>query len=235
MNERILHLIRHDDFQLPGSITTWAAARGWRVREIRFFEMQAPQVMGKSDLLVIMGGVMSANDDARFPWLPLEKRWISERIASGARVLGICLGAQILANILGGRVYRSPHREIGWFPVARIDGVDGGPFADAIPEAHESFLWHSETFDLPPGAVRLARSEGCANQAFAWGKHVLAVQFHPEMVAEGARAIVAESGHEIIPGPFVQPAAEFLAGPERYHALARVMHALLDRVAREHP
>lgn len=231
MNGRI-HLVRHDDFELPGGIATWMSARGWRSGEVRFFRNGEARVPSPDEVenLVIMGGTMSANDDASLPWLRGEKRWISEVITSGAKVLGICLGAQILASILGGRVYRNAHREIGWFPVRRTPEWTGSTFASAIPEVHESFLWHSDAFELPAGAIRLAASDATANQAFVWRERIVGVQFHPEMTREGAEAIVATSAHEIVPGPFVQEPESFLAGPERFVALERVMHALLDRL-----
>jgi GMP synthase-like glutamine amidotransferase len=228
----LIHLVRHDDFEIPGGIGTWAASRGRPLRDIFFFREgdSAPPAPAEVDTLVIMGGTMSANDEATLPWIRREKLWVSEVVTSGAKVLGICLGCQILASILGGRVYRNAHREIGWFPVRRTEEARRTAIGSAIPEVHESFLWHSDTFDIPPGAVRVAASEASVNQGFVWRESVAGVQFHPEMTRDGAAVIVANSAHEIVPGPYVQEAETFLTGPERYAALERVMHAILDRL-----
>ena len=227
-----IHLIRHDDFELPGRIAGWAAARGRPVRDVLFFRGDSVAIPPAAEVetLLIMGGTMSANDDAGHPWLRMEKKWISDAIASGSKVLGICLGSQLLASILGGRVYRAKHREIGWFPVRRTEEARDTPFWSAIPEVHDAFLWHSDTFDIPPGALKFASGEGAENQGFTWRDSVVAVQFHPEMTLEGAEAIVANSAHEIVPGPYVQQPESFLAGHERYAALERVMYSLLDRL-----
>lgn len=134
-------------------------------------------------LLVVLGGPIGAHDDAAYPFLAAEVDLLARRLAAGQPTLGICLGAQVMARALGARVYPAPAKEIGFAP---IDLTPAGArsclsaFAD-----HPVLHWHGDTFDLPPGAVRLASTDVCANQAFAIGRHALGVQFHPEAGAGG--------------------------------------------------
>jgi GMP synthase-like glutamine amidotransferase len=142
-------------------------------------------------------------------------------------VLGICLGSQLLAEALGARVVRNPEPEIGWFPVERApDAIWPG-----LPHSISVFHWHEDSWELPRGAVRLYGSSGCANQAFALGDRLAGVQFHPEMTAEIARAIVREEGDTLPLGRFVQPPGEILADPAAYEAGHRLLWGLLDRLA----
>ena len=179
------------------------------------------------DLLVVLGGPMSVNDETEFPWLRKEKRFIRECTEAGKSVLGVCLGAQLIASAMGARVYRNRCKEIGWFPVEQVASADGSTFS--FPASIEVFHWHGETFDLPPGAVRIARSEACENQAFQIGRSVVALQFHLETTIEASRAMISHCGAELVPGKYVQSKAEILhAGPERYRAINEVMGEVLE-------
>jgi GMP synthase-like glutamine amidotransferase len=120
--------------------------------------------------LVILGGPMSANDVDLYAHLEVELDWIREAIACELPTLGICLGAQLMAKALGGRVYRHRRREVGWFelewtPEAATDRLFGGQTSRTV------FEWHGDTFDLPAGAVQLARSRSCEHQAFRYGEY----------------------------------------------------------------
>ena len=151
---------------------------------------------------------MSVHDEAEFPWLRSEKTLIAAAIEAGKKVLGICLGAQLIAEVMGGKVYPNKVKEIGFWPVRWTD--------EAIKIfSHlevEVFHWHGETFDLPPGAVLLASSEGCVNQAFMVGENVLALQFHPEVTAGIIDDMVRFEGHELEEdGPYIGKAGEIMA------------------------
>jgi GMP synthase-like glutamine amidotransferase len=224
-----VHVFQHVPFEGLGSIGPWLAARGARVGFTRFFD-ERPEIpeAGAFDLLVVMGGPMSVNDDARLPWLRDEKRAVAEAVAGGRAVLGICLGAQLIAGALGARVYPNAQREIGWFPVFG-EGEGSGSFA--FPRAFTAFHWHGETFDLPPGAARLARSDACANHAFPNGGRVVGRQFHLETTPAGADALIGHCRDELVPGPFVQTEAALrAAGPGLYAEANARMAALLEEL-----
>jgi len=173
----------------------------------------------------VMGGPMSVNDEAEFPWLIAEKQAVRDVIARGIPVLGICLGSQLIASALGARVYRNPVKEIGWFPIQRVTSPAQ---SFEFPQEMTVFHWHGETFDLPPGATHLAKSDGCRHQAFRIGQHVIGLQFHLEMTADALRGMVAHGRSDLTPGPYVQTESDLLSAPEwQYKSGHRVMDQLL--------
>jgi GMP synthase-like glutamine amidotransferase len=141
------------------------------------------------DGLISMGGPMSANDG--LPGLRREMRAIEAAAARGKPVLGVCLGAQLIARALGARVYRNPVKEIGWFEMSFTGAARRDPLFRNIPGPETVFHWHGETFDLPPGAELLASSRACHHQAFRAGRTVWGVQFHlevtPDMIEDWCR------------------------------------------------
>ena len=158
-----VHVLQHVPFEGLGSALGWLEARKATVTTTRLFEAASFPALGEFDVLIELGGPMSVNDEAELPWLREEKRFVAEAIRSGKAVLGICLGAQLMASSVGARVYRGSWKEIGWFPIhACAHHADAFVFLRTM----EVFHWHGETFDLPVGATHLARSEGCLHQAF---------------------------------------------------------------------
>lgn len=202
------HYLQHVPFESPGSVLTWLAARGASVRPCRLFDGDSLPEADDVDLLVVMGGPMSVNDEDVHPWLGLEKQLIRETIDAGRAVLGICLGAQLIASALGSRVFPNAVKEIGWFPVEAVP-QNGDAFR--LPALMPVFHWHGETFDMPPGSIRLASSVGCSNQAFQIGGSVLGFQFHLEVTSENVRAMVEAGMAELVPDRFVQSADALLA------------------------
>jgi GMP synthase-like glutamine amidotransferase len=144
---------------------------------------------------------MGANDEDKLPWLRDEKRFIEEAIASGKSVLGICLGAQLIACALGASVHPATESEIGWFPVASMPKSAG---AFSFPENIEVFHWHGDTFDLPNQAIHLAKSTACQNQAFQVGSRVIGLQFHLEATPVSINAMIKNSSDDLHPRRFVQ-------------------------------
>jgi GMP synthase-like glutamine amidotransferase len=225
-----VHCLQHVAFEGLGSIAPWLEKAGHSLSRSMLHASPELPPSASFDALVAMGGPMSVNDEEEHPWLAGEKRLVREAIESGKPVLGICLGAQLIASSLGSKVYRNAEKEIGWFPVEGLPLEDPSLFR--FPLSLRAFHWHGETFDLPPGARRIARSAACENQAFQLGDSTLALQFHLETRPESARALVENCRDELEPSRFVQGEGELLsAGAEAYAAInaemARVLSFLL--------
>lgn len=227
-----LHVFQHVSFEGLGAVEPWARGRGHRIRATRFFEGERLPRLEEVEWLVILGGPMSVHDEAIFPWLSPEKRFIRGAITGGRRVLGICLGAQLIAAALGARVYPNAHKEIGWFPVRRRLEAERSRLGRALPLEVEAFHWHADTFDLPPGAIPVARSDACRNQGFALGERVLGLQFHLETTPGAAARIVANCRKDLTEGPFVQSPRAMLSGDKkRFRAIHEAMAGVLEALS----
>jgi len=219
-----VHVLQHVPFEGLGSIERWLSKQGASLTYTRFYETADLPMTEAVDFVVALGGPMSVNDEIELPWLVQEKRFLARAVQEGKAVLGICLGAQLLASALGSRVYRGPFKEIGWFPVRGEPAVSG---SFAFPANINVFHWHGETFDLPASSVHLASSEGCRNQAFQVDRRVLGLQFHLETTPESAGAIISECSHELVPDRFIQT-AEYLRAVPRSEYVG--INTLMDRV-----
>jgi GMP synthase-like glutamine amidotransferase len=226
-----VHYLQHVAFEGLGSIGPWLHARGASVRATKLYDGETPPAACDFDWLIVMGGPMSIHDEHVYPWLDAEKRCIADAIAASKAVLGICLGAQLIANALGQRVFSNHEAEIGWFPVRPPERPADSPFTAAFSRPIEVFHWHGQTFDLPAGAVHLAQSDACRNQAFCVDDRILALQFHLETTPESAKALVEHCGDELVSTPFVQTAAEILGDPTRYERINASMGAVLELLA----
>lgn len=219
------HYFQHDPAEGLGSIETWLQHQGAEISVTRWYEPDtAMPVLDGIDLLIIMGGPMSVNDEEQLPWLVSEKALVRQAVSQGSAILGICLGAQMIASALGARIYPNHCREIGWFPVTSV-----APAAtDAFPFPAEAMVlhWHGETFDLPSGAIQLARSAGCEHQAFQLGERVIGLQFHPEATPEVINGFLAGAG-DLPVEPYVATAPQIAATPASYFSGSAV---LLDQL-----
>ncbi|NLW80803.1 MAG: type 1 glutamine amidotransferase [Desulfovibrionales bacterium] len=223
-----VHVLQHVAFEGIGSMEGWLKRRAATVTHTRFFTSPALPANPEFDLVIAMGGPMSVHDEAEFPWLAEEKRFLRAAMERQVPVLGVCLGAQLIASALEARVCQGREKEIGWFD------VEGQPAADAFcfPERIKVFHWHGETFDLPPGAQHLARSAACFNQAFAYRRNVLGLQFHLEATPASIEAMIAHCGRELIPAPFVQGREEIQsATAQDFQRINTLMEDVLDYLA----
>jgi GMP synthase (glutamine-hydrolysing) len=223
-----IHLFQHVPFEGLGSIEPWIVERGYPLTVTHFYAGETPPPIAEMDWLIVMGGPMNIYEEDRYPWLVEEKRCLREAVAAGKTLLGVCLGAQLLADVLGARVYRNVHKEIGWFPVYRVANPVNVPLAGLLPESLEAFHWHGDTFELPAGAVHLASSDACQNQAFAVGNRLIGLQFHLETTPETAAGLIEHCSDELIEGPFIQTAPVMLEEPSRFDAINGVMRRLLE-------
>jgi GMP synthase-like glutamine amidotransferase len=224
-----IHVLQHVPFEGIGSIAAWIEARQAIVSHTRFFEAPDLPALDSIDMLIVLGGPMSINDEDILPWLASEKQFIRDAVAREIPILGICLGAQLIAGAMGARVYPNPVKEIGWFPIRAV-AVPAGNFR--LPQECIAFHWHGETFDLPEGAVHLAESDGCANQAFQLNRNVIGLQFHLETTLHNASALLDNCRDEILAGPYIQSEKELRSIPlSAYRTINAVMNEMLSYLA----
>ena len=223
-----VHFLQHVPYESLGSLQDWLQQGEHRITATRLYAGDSLPRPDSLDLLIVMGGPMGIHDEADYPWLIAEKRFLDAVLATPARVLGVCLGAQLLADRLGAAVRPNPEKEIGWFPVRRSPDAAASPLADALPEAFTAFHWHGDTFELPAGAVHLGSSEACANQGFLHADRVLGLQYHLEMTEAGARDLVDCHREQLGSGPFSQTETQLLAKTGRFAAANRRMQALMN-------
>lgn len=224
-----LHVFQHVPFEGPGSIQGWADNANLETRVTRFFRNEPLPPLPEITHLVVMGGPMGANDDRRFPWLTEEKRFIRDAIDAGKSVLGICLGAQLMAAALGAPVYKNPFPEIGWFPIHKSREARSDENASFLPSSLTVFHWHGDTFDLPPETCCLAHSAACPHQGFYIGRRIVGLQFHLETTRESLHALIENCTDAIVGGPFIQPSATMRAVTDRFTPNQKVMKALLEQ------
>lgn len=226
-----IHCLKHVPFEGPAKISTWAQARGHSLEGTELFKGQPLPSPEDFDFLVVMGGPMSVQDEAQYAWLPKEKKLIERALAAGKLVLGVCLGAQLLADVLGAKVYKNKYREIGWFPVRVSPGAARSGIFHRLPESLNAFHWHGETFDLPSGAIHLAESSACQNQAFAFRRNAIGLQFHLEVTRASVTDLIENCRGEIGAGPFEQSAESMLASGKEFAALEPILYDVLDEFA----
>lgn len=229
-----LQVFQHVAHEGLGSLEPLFAARGATIAYTRLFAGERPPEISTYDFLVVLGGPMNVYEIDLHPWLIPETGAIRAALLAGKPVLGLCLGAQLMSVALGGAVTRNAHREIGWWPVEKIPEAGGHRAAIGFPDRFTTFHWHGDTFSIPPGAVALFRSEGCAHQGFAWGERAVGLQFHPEITAEAIATWIAESqaegGGDLKPGPYVQSPEAMARDATHVAANNRWMEALCGKL-----
>jgi len=179
-------ILRHVAFEDLGSFAPVLERHGYRIEyhEAGLEDFSAIDPASPA-LLIVLGGPIGVYDEADYPFLKHEIRLLEQRLAAGLPVLGICLGAQLMARALGARVYPGGCKEIGWSPLTLTEAGRRSSLAALAPEATQVLHWHGDTFDLPPTATLLASTPLFPHQAFSLGRHALALQFHPEVTAPG--------------------------------------------------
>jgi GMP synthase-like glutamine amidotransferase len=203
-------------------------AKGHQLSATHLYDNQALPSCNEIDWLIVMGGPMGVYDEDTYPWLCAEKRFIKDSIDSGKTVLGICLGAQLIADALGARVYKNIYHEIGWFSIKRRPEAKHTILANALPEQADVFHWHGDTFDIPRDASALAESEACKNQGFILHDRVVALQFHLETTWESATALIENCRHELDASQYVQTEEELLSNTQRFSNINQIMASILD-------
>jgi GMP synthase (glutamine-hydrolysing) len=208
-------IIRHVPFEDLDGFAAVLEARGYGIayREAPVDDLAAPE-LATADLLVVLGGPIGAYEDHLYPFLGDEIALVERRLAAGRPVLGICLGAQLMARALGARVYPAGAKEMGWAPL-ELTAAGRESCLRRLAPGTAVLHWHGDTFDLPAGAVHLAATPQCRNQAFAWGRHGLALQFHLETTGRGLERWYVGHAAEIAATPGVT-VPELRAQAERH-------------------
>lgn len=225
------HVLQHVPYEGPGTMATWLAQRGIPLSCTRLYAGEPLPAPERVDWLIVMGGPMGVHDDAGHLWFAAEKSFIRQCLREGdAAVLGVCLGAQLIAHLLGARVYANPVKEIGWFPISRTDQGRTHPATAAWPDAPEVFHWHGDTFDLPRGASHLAASRNCRHQAFALGDRVIGLQFHLEVTPEAISGMIPANAHDLLgPSAAIQSANDMRDdAASRCAAVAPLISAVME-------
>jgi GMP synthase (glutamine-hydrolysing) len=218
----------HVPFEGPGAILDWVRKKGHRIQYTRFYKGDALPDASDLDLLIIMGGPMDVYDFHIHQWMEDEISWVKEFIRMEKPVLGICLGAQIIAAALGEEVYPGPNREIGWHNLQFFPALGDFKICKDLPVSRKVFHWHGDTFNIPEGAVRIAASQAFPNQGFIYNLKVVAMQFHLEVSPESVKELVENCRDELVEGPHIQSEKEILAEQNYFETNQEVLYQFLD-------
>jgi GMP synthase-like glutamine amidotransferase len=228
-----LHYIQHVPFENAGNIEAWAKANGHTLTKTVLYYDEAFPEPDDFDLLVVMGGPMNVYEEKDYPFLKREKAFLKDAISKKKRVLGICLGAQLLSDVLGGKVTANANKEIGWFKVKLTADAKKSPVFKNLPQEFMAFHWHGDTFSIPPGGKCMASSEATANQAFEYDNgRVVGLQFHIESTDDGINRLTKNCGDELVPGKFMQKKDDFLHNDAQLKEIYGLLAVFLDGMAK---
>lgn len=208
-----IHFIQHMPFEHSASIADWAEEKNHITSYTKVFEAALFPSTEEFDMLVILGGPMGVYEESKYDWMKAEKLFIKKSIAEMKKVLGICLGAQLIAEALDAKVYPHTTKEIGWFEVEK---VAAHPLTDHLPQTFITFHWHGDTFTLPHGAIHLFKTKTCAQQGFIYSDHVAGLQFHMEVKDDLLYGMTKYEKAELIKDDYVQTEDEIQQQAKHY-------------------
>jgi GMP synthase-like glutamine amidotransferase len=228
-----IHCLQHLKEETLGNIGAWITQKGYTLTKTLPNDKALFPDPQEFDLLLVMGGKMSVYQEAEYPWLKSEKEFIKKVIETGKPILGSCFGAQIIAEVLGGRVTKNRFKEIGWHRVRSLERRDSNSsISSGLPfcafDSFTAFMWHGDTFEIPSGAIRLFESEACLNQGFIYNGNILGLQFHPEANRQWVRSLIEDSRHELGEGLYIQSEKE-ICRQEYFFEISRYLaFSLMD-------
>jgi GMP synthase-like glutamine amidotransferase len=226
MEKLKFHCIQHASFEGAAYLGEWILNNDHDLSYTRLFEEHSLPSVNSFDVLVIMGGPMSVNDTDKFKWLAKEKKFIHEAIHKKKKIIGICLGSQLLADVLGAKVFANHEKEIGFFAVQKA--TDHQVFVN-FPIQSIIFQWHGDTFDLPKGATLLASSEACKNQAFIWNNQVLGLQFHIEVTEDSVLELIESGKDELVQATYIQQPEKIKEGFQFIPTCHIILDGLMEK------
>jgi GMP synthase-like glutamine amidotransferase len=204
-----IHYMQHIEIENLGIIESWAKRRHHYLSKSLLYKKEFYPKMEMFDFLIVMGGPMNIYEHDKYPFLVKEKEFIKKAIENNKIVLGICLGAQLIADVLGNKVYKGQHKEIGWFPVILSEEAKKSPILNGFPDTILPLHWHGDTFDIPENAMKIGESKACKNQGFiAKNNRVVALQFHLEPTEDNIANFLKNFGEELVESEFIQNAQE---------------------------
>jgi len=214
-------LVRHGPPSTPYNFEADLAAAGNLADTVLFSEGHIPADPGSYDGVVVFGGYMYATEDDTYPWILDELRYMEATMKAGTPLLGICLGGQLLARLLGARVYKTPVPEFGYWNMELNAAGESSPLFAGMARPLLGFLWHNDAFDLPAGAVRLASTPECPNQAFSYGDRTFGLQFHLEFSGPQIRSMVTDDADSLPPPSAAWQDPALVAANEPSHAAVK--------------
>lgn len=223
-----IHYLQHEPFEDLAAIFSWTNKPGNKISCTKLYEEHRLPSLDDIDLLIIMGGAMGVYEEEKHTWLKEEKQFIRKSIDAGKKVVGICLGAQLIAAALGSKVYRNKEKEIGWFEIEFTPDAKQNKYFHTFPSSLTVFHWHGDTFDLPEGAVHIAKSKACRNQAFTFGGNVVALQFHIEATEKSIKELAYNCREEMIDAPYIQKEEEVMKNVYLTKEMNKLMFDILD-------
>src|ERR1035437_384463 len=228
-----IHTLQHVPFEGFGCIDQWITTKGHIVDYTKLYDKPQFPSLNKFDWLIVMGGPMGVYDEAIYPWLKEEKEFIRRAIESGKIVVGICLGSQLIAEVLGAKVYPNKQKEIGWFDIKKTEFARNHPLLKQIEEQFSVFHWHGDTFDLPADSERLFSSAVCLNQAFLYKKKVLGLQFHFEVTSQALKEMIENGMSELVKDKTIQSATKIMKQTKYIESNKKKMFQILDYLEKE--
>lgn len=225
-----IHYFQHVPFEKPAYIEKWAIQKNHNFTGTHFYKHDKLPKVNELDWLVIMGGPMNIYEEDKFSWLAEEKRFIKKAIDKNKIVLGICLGSQLIADVLGSKVFKNNYKEIGWFPVHLSEEAKENQLFNFLPDEFNAFHWHGETYNIPDGAIHIAESRACKNQAFICRDRVIGLQFHFEMTTAAINEIINECKNDLKKDKFVKTEDEIRNKMNNIKNANKLMHELLNRL-----
>lgn len=230
MEKKHIHYFQHVPYEDPGCIKNWALENNYLISSTNFYEGEPLPDPEDIDWLVIMGGPMSVYEEEKYPWLVDEKNYIKKIIDKKRVALGICLGAQLIAEVLGANVYPNKEKEIGFFPVSFSPDAERNTLFKLLPKTMDVFHWHADTFDLPKDTILIASSEACKNQCFVYDDRVVGIQFHLEADKNIIEGIVDNNRTDITEGRYIQSEVKIKTSSFLTIELNVYMKCILERL-----
>jgi GMP synthase-like glutamine amidotransferase len=226
-----IHYLQHVPYEGLGFIENWTSENKYILTGTKLYENAVFPELSNFDCLIILGGSMGVYDEDNFQWLKDEKLFISNAISANKKVLGICLGAQLIATCLGAKVVTAKSKEIGWFPVYPTQACESITWLyELFKDNPIVFHWHGDQFQIPNNCSNLLLSVANTNQAFYYGENVIGLQFHLEVTEQSTALMLANGANELIESECIQTVSDIEFGKQHIEHCNKIMRAILEKL-----